>query len=110
MRLLELQPRWVESEGRRVGFVFRNPVRAKWWVSCFLAPMPDDRQEALLDALALDYPCQRCNPEIGWKLLAPDVTTPLDPAAADFATLTVTPSLDGGPNFWHGCITKGEIV
>jgi hypothetical protein len=33
------------------------------------------------------------------------------PADADFASLTVTPSLDGSAGgLWHGFITNGEIV
>lgn len=109
MRLLDLDPKWLLVEGRRVGLVFRNPVRAKWWTSCFFAPTLDERQEELIEAvLGSGACCQQCNPSAGWKALS--AGEPIDPAAADFETLTIDPSLDGGPGFWHGHIKKGEIV
>jgi hypothetical protein len=47
---------------------------------------------------------QPCNPDAHWQ-----VAGGLE--AADFATLTVTPSLDGSAaGNWHGFITNGEIV
>jgi hypothetical protein len=46
---------------------------------------------------------QGCNPEKRWTI-AGGIDT------ADFATMTVTPSLDGSPGgLWHGHITAGEI-
>jgi len=106
MRLLDLDPRWLLKDGQRVGFIFRNPVKKErgWWASCFFKPTPEDVQEQLLDAaLGEDTPYQMCNPTAGWK---PSVEPPL----ADFENLSVTPSLDGGPGWWHGFITNGEIV
>lgn len=106
MRLTDLDPRWLLKDNQRVGFVFRNPVKKDrgWWSSCFFKPTPDDVQEALIDAeLGEDTPYQICNPDAGW-------TSSVDAEVASFETLTVTPSLDGGPGWWHGHITNGEIV
>lgn len=107
MRLLELDPKWILRDGRRVGFVFRNPVRRDrgWWASCFFAPTPHDLQEELLDAALPDATLyQGCNPTAGWSVVNGT------PETASFETISITPSLDGGPNFWHGYITNGEIV
>src|ERR1044072_628178 len=106
MRLTELDPRWLLKGGQRVGFVFRNPVRGHkgWWVSCFFAPTPEDEQEKLIEeVLGADAIYQQCNPAHGWSIVG-DKPTP-----ANFETISITPSLDGGPNMWHGHITNGEI-
>lgn len=107
MRLIELDPQWITRDGVRLGFVFRNPVRRErgWWVSCFFKPTPESEQEALIGAvLGDDALVQQCNPTAGWKVISSAVD------AASFETLSVHPSLDGGPNFWHGHITAGAIV
>lgn len=106
MRLVELDPKWLTRDGKHVGFVFRNPVRGSrgWWTSCMLEKMADDEQEKLIEAtLGSDAMCQQCNPACAWKI------TNGEPESADFATISITPSLDGGPNLWHGHITNGEI-
>lgn len=104
MKLIELEPKWLLRDGKRVGFLFRNPVRAKWWTSCFFDPTPTDEQERLIEGLLGSDPlCQNCNPGCGWKVV--DGT----PEAADFASISIAPSLDGGTGFWHGHITNGEI-
>ncbi len=104
MRLTELEPQWLIKDGARVGFVFRNPVRGKWWTSCFFAPTPSDTQEALIEGLlGPDANYQGCNPAAGWKVTEGSI------ADASFETISITPSLDGGPHFWHGHITNGEI-
>lgn len=107
MRLIDLEPKWLLRDGHRVGFVFRNPVRKDrgWWTSCFFAPTPEAEQEALIDGvIGADTPYQRCNPTVGWSVVDGK------PETASFETISVTPSLDGGPNWWHGHITAGEIV
>jgi hypothetical protein len=102
VKLTSLDPRWLYDGGRRVGFVFRNPIKGPrgWWVSCFSQPMPEETQERLIEAeLGENALYQACNPASGWTI-----------EGDDFADLTVTPSLDGGPGWWHGFITGGEIV
>lgn len=104
MRLIDLEPKWLLRNGVRVGFVFQNPVRPKWWVSCFVVAMPTDEQEDLIEAvLKPDAIFQPCNPGARWSVL-------YGIEAANFETISVTPSLDGGPNLWHGHITDGQIV
>lgn len=110
MRLIDLDPRWLLRGGVRVGFVFRCPVRGHkgHWLSCFFAPMSDDAQDVLIDAeLGEDAMCARCNETAGWKT-NPENTQ----ATADFTSLSITPSIDGGklPYGWHGYITAGAIV
>jgi hypothetical protein len=103
-KLTDLEPKWLEHAGARVGFVFRNPVRPKWWTSCFFEPTPTEDQERLIEVvLGGDAMCQTCNPGCGWTLVN------AKRSEADFASLSITPSLNGGPGFWHGYITNGEI-
>jgi hypothetical protein len=42
MTLLDLDPKWLMFEGRRVGFIFRCPLLAKrnWWQTCFTECFP----------------------------------------------------------------------
>lgn len=104
MRVTDLDPRWLTKDGKGVGVVFRNPVRAKWWTSCFFQPTPEPEQETLIEAaLGPDANYQGCNPACGWTVAG-------DAEAATFEALSITPSLDGGPHFWHGHVTNGEIV
>ena len=106
MKLIELDPKWLLRDGKRVGFVFRNPVRKDrgWWTSCFFDPTSDDEQEHLIEGvLGPDALCQQCNPSAGWKIVNGS------PDGADFVSISIMPSLDGGPGFWHGFITHGEI-
>jgi hypothetical protein len=123
--LTELAPRWLEFEGRRVGFIFRCPLpdRRDHWQTCFVekfylfkgrdgtydhagdsAGTPDS-QCGIVDACAPEAMghWQGCKSDFQWTI-AGGIEN------ASFETLTVTPSLDGsaGGN-WHGFITDGEI-
>lgn len=107
MRLTELDPRWLTRDGVRVGFIFRSPTRQDRWQSCFEAAPPRREQWAMFRAELGDGEngdIQGCTEGCHWTVAGGMET-------ADFATLTVTPSLDGsrGGN-WHGFITAGEIV
>ncbi len=104
MGLIDLDPQWIMKDGKRIGFLFRNPVRAKWWVSCFFVELTTDEQEALIEVLVGERAVyQSCNPAAAWTVAGPI-------ESATFETLSVQPSLDGGPNLWHGHITNGQIV
>lgn len=107
MRLIDLAPRWLTLEGRRVGFIFRCPTDAKFYQTCFFAPTPRRQQDAAIEALLGDdyhQVVQQCKESVGWT-----PTGAVD--ALSFETLTVTPSLDGSPGgLWHGFITNGQIV
>lgn len=113
MRLTDLEPRWLMKDGHRVGFIFRSPTRQTCWQSCFLSSPPRREQWALFaDALKGDdddrefghADVQGCSQGTHWT-----ITPAIEDA--DFASLSVTPSLDGsaGGN-WHGFITNGEII
>lgn len=104
MRLVDLEPRWLVKDGRRIGFAFKcpNPERAKWWFTCFAVATPHpDQADAVSDAIGQDFNWLPCK-EIAWSV-AGGIDT------ATFETMTVTPSLDGGTAMWHGYITDGMI-
>lgn len=120
MRLTDLDPRWLMEDGRKVGFVFKSPTDPKWWQTCFFeagrkhftCPDPacytQDRascphsQAGLVKAAGIDMEWfQGCKRDCAWVV----------DGDLDFATLTVTPSLDGSAGgLWHGFITNGEII
>jgi hypothetical protein len=107
VKLIELEPRWLEVEGKRIGFVFRCPTNRDCWQSCFQRPTPPQKlQRKLFEAMFgdADHLVQGCNPQHHWTI-APEL------ADATFEAITVKPSIDGsaGGN-WHGFITAGEIV
>lgn len=113
MHLLDLDPRWLEKDGRKVGFIFLSPLRGTgpvhWRQTCFFERLDfRDQCRAVWAAMADQVDegrqfgdWQPCNAEAAW--------TPH--GELDFASLTVTPSLDGSSGgLWHGFVTGGEIV
>lgn len=110
-RLADLEPRWLEWEGRKVGMMLRCPHCRTTWLSCFFeAGIPTfggaerrmPNQFGLFETVIGD---------------AADEAIPCDKAAAwkrngdDFATMSVTPSLDASAaGHWHGSITNGEVA
>lgn len=105
MKLVELDPRWIEKDNKRVGFTFFSPVqregmgKSRWRQSCFSELTSSDEQFELLG----DKPVQHCNPACAWKIEGGIEN-------AEFETMTVTPSIDGSAGgLWHGHITNGEI-
>jgi hypothetical protein len=103
VKLTELEPQWLVRDGKRVGVIFRNPMpeHRKWRVTCFAAPTPHDDQEEIVHAAVGETDMwQGCNPASGWKFEGG-----ID--GASFEALTITPSLDGGPHWWHGFVTGG---
>lgn len=104
MRLTDLDPRWILRDGKRVGFTFRCPTNAKWRQSCFVVVMPMRDQWDLFEEVDGEDCTQGCNPTFAWT-----VKDGID--GADFASITVIPSLDGSKGgLWHGFITRGEII
>lgn len=104
MRLLDLDPKWLTKDDRRVGFTFLSPVGRQgniWWrQSCFAVAMPAQVQWDLFE----DENVQHCNPSCSWTISGGIEN-------ASFETLTVSPSLDGSAGgLWHGFITSGQIV
>ena len=84
MRLVELSPRWVVKEGRRVGVSFLCP-------HC-----KDDRLHVFF-----------ANPADG----GPPAGHPAwDRTGASFDEMTLRPSLDASSSgHWHGFLTRGEV-
>lgn len=108
MKLVDLDPRWLVLEGRRVGIIFRCPTKPKTdWMTCFAEAIPGQIQRDLTDAMFGEdnaHTVQCCREGLAWKF-TPSI------AVADFANVSIEPSVDGsaGGN-WHGSIINGEIV
>jgi hypothetical protein len=103
VKLTELEPRWIEKDGRRVGFVFRSPTDQRCWQTVTAEPVPRREQWALIKEAADSANFQSANPDFAWTIEG-------GIEGADFETLTVTPSVDGSAGgLWHGFITNGEI-
>jgi hypothetical protein len=113
MRLVDLDPRWLLSDGQKAGFIFLSPSGEQhgkhWRQTCFFRPTLFDEQEKMIAAAMADqadedgefFDFQACESDCGWTAHG----------ELDFATLTVTPSLDGSKGgLWHGFITDGQIV
>lgn len=99
MRLIDLEPRWLSPDV----FMFKSPNGRGDWLTCKRIPMASRDQMALLwpkDGCRKGWPIVPTVPEMAWKF-----------EGDDFATMTVTPSLDcSASGNWHGFITAGEIV
>lgn len=108
MRLVDLDPRWLLKDGKRVGFTFLSPIgkqrNTHWRQSCFAVMLPSREQWALFEQEHGEGACvQGCRPDFAWTIAGG-----ID--GASFETMTVTPSLDGSAGgLWHGFITNGEI-
>lgn len=109
MRLVDLDPRWLVRDGKRIGFTFISPVAMRsdpsktvWRQSCFVpGPSPPSREQWDLFG---DDDVQGCKPGTRWTIAG-------GIESASFETLTVKPSIDGSAGgLWHGHITNGEIV
>lgn len=114
MRLTELDPKWLDINGPRVGLVFKCPHCQKCYLSCFFIPTEHiagddyhDSQYGLFkrvlpeDQVHETVPCRR---GFAWA-----AQPPVDQAT--FENLSVTPSLDASASgHWHGFITNGEVT
>lgn len=115
-RLVDLDPRWLCRDGRRVGLIFRTPQAqrpqsGRWYQTCFFERTSFAAQREAVWAAADDLKregqqhfgdWQSCNEAMAWEIAG-------DLAAAAFETLTITPSIDGSRGgLWHGFITDGE--
>lgn len=116
MKLIDLEPQWLEKEGKRVGFVFISPVQrvrhdgstnpVPRRLSCFAVPLSMIEQEELFQSHLGEDIAQAtllCRNHYAWTIQGGIAT-------ATFETMTVTPSIDAsGAGLWHGFITNGEI-
>lgn len=108
MKLADLDPRWLERDGQRVGLVFRCPHchgdAEGWWLSCIFEPLPLGEQHRLHRALRAAEP--QCGP-----VLTCSPTAPWTRTGDDFATLSITPSIDASAaGHWHGFVTAGDVA
>lgn len=98
MRLTELEPRWIHTNM----FLFKCPHCRKDLLSCKNIPMAFTEQHDLFEkTFGEDWPALivGCKDEMAWTF-----------SGTDFATLSVTPSLDASASgHWHGFITNGEV-
>jgi hypothetical protein len=103
LRLIDLDPAWIDYKGERVAFVFRCPHCQAIWLSCTLRQMSiSDQCEAFIDALREDGDdCVPCEQTCAWKMSG----------GPDLDSITITPSLDASKSgHWHGHITNGAIA
>lgn len=106
MKLTDLEPGWIEHEGRRVAIIFRCPhcldAKTRWWLTCFFEPSGTLPKQFIYDLGELkgDDIVNGCKPTTKW-------TRNND----DFASMSITPSIDASHSgHWHGHITNGAIV
>lgn len=104
MRLVDLDPKWLTMNGKRVGFTFLSPTGKQgpvhWRQSCFAIAMPMRAQMQMFGG----DPVQPCKQGVAWTIEGGIEN-------ATFETMTVKPSLDGSAGgLWHGHITNGEIA
>lgn len=102
MTLLELSPRWIY---KNKVFTFLCPHCRKTWLTCKRVVMGHNQQWEIFAAAfpggtGYKHWPVGCDDECAWKF-----------SSFDFATITVTPSLDASrAGHWHGHIRGGLIV
>lgn len=129
MKLIELEPRWLEHAGAKVAVMFLCPhciSKERVWLTCFAVPsgslprvaddFPVEYLRGSRGAWGLFYDALKamgsenperdmayvvgCKADIAWNF-----------SSFDFETMSVTPSLDASESgHWHGFITNGNIV
>jgi len=110
MRLVDLDPRWLMKDDKRVGFVFKSPTLGDdMWMAIY-EPHPGYHElwrainaafpEGKKNAKGFTRSVQTMNARQSWTV-----------TGDTFETITVSPSLDGSPaGNWHGFIQNGNIV
>lgn len=97
MHLTELEPRWYESRGTRVGMTFRCP-------HC-----PADAETRLAIAIHLDGTNMDPDPDNPQQFAAGEHVWNVV-GGSGFDDLSLSPSVDASKfGHWHGHITGGEI-
>lgn len=98
MKLTDLEPHWLTPDM----FVFKSPSGKGDLITCKRVPMTRMEQ---MEAVYLQNPQFKGIPVV---LTVADMAWEFK--GNDFATLTVTPSIDASASGnWHGFITNGEI-
>lgn len=100
MKLLDLEPRWLSENV----FAFLCPHCKQVWLTCKNVVMGTSEQRELAIAANLEP----TGPRYGAVLMDPGFAWTWD--TADFATMSVTPSIDASKSgHWHGFIRAGAI-
>lgn len=113
MKFTNLDPRWLVKDGRRVGVAFRVPTRLPpnfdSWSGTMFAATPLSQQWPLFEAVGLNpQEVHGSNKQCAWTVLDAEGKK-LDPALANFETLTLAPSINI-EGVWHGFIVKGRAT
>lgn len=99
MRLTELEPAWIHQNV----FVFLCPHCRAMILSCKNIVMSFSEQWELFESKFGEHQNRftvHCEDKCAWNI-----------SGRDFATLTVTPSIDASRSgHWHGFVTNGEIT
>lgn len=106
MKLADLEPEWLSPDV----FIFKNPTGGKDWLTCKRVVMSGKNQRILFYGDWEDENSPAKTKWVGKSIVPtmPDCAWKFE--GNDFATLTVTPSLDcSASGNWHGFITNGEI-
>lgn len=118
MKLTELDPQWLERDGKRVGVMFLCPHCRKRYLTVFWVGMRiwgewlegpklyagqmgyiREALDRIIAAGGRERAVVPCEENYAWAR-----------EGDDFNTLTITPSLDvSRSGDWHGHITEGEI-
>ncbi len=112
MKLSDLQPRWLDLDGRRVGLLFQCPHCQGFWLTCFFEKLPMHEQMRAWSR-ATGHPLDEdgwpdgpegarvsfCHPNAQWQ------------ATGDLNDLTIMPSIDASAaGHWHGFIRAGMMT
>ena len=109
MKLTDLDPRWLERDGRRIGFTFLCPCCRKDRLTALAEHTPFREQVKIMHAAMCSVPEDEDDWPINWVPAKADFAWSLSNFDS-FATMTVTPSIDASKSGnWHGFITNGEI-
>lgn len=97
MKLIDLEPRWFGDEGHRFGLTFLCPHCQKTRIGVAFHHHGHGQME---DSYIIAHHGADDSQHI-WDLAGQE----------DFATLTLTPSIDASKaGHWHGFVTNGEVT
>lgn len=109
MKLLDLDPRWLQVGNRKVGFVFKCPHCRTTYLSCFFERFPVLTGDGAAHPSQFDL-FERFLPVVDAHQVVPsDTNAKWTRTGDDFATMSVMPSINAAASgHWHGFITGGE--
>lgn len=109
MRLIDLDPRWLLKDGRRIGLTFFCPCCKKSRLTCFTEPTPFREQVKIMHAAFYKTPEDEDDWPIDWVPSNAQAKWSLS-NVDNFDTMTIKPSIDASASGnWHGFVTNGEI-